>query len=249
MMNLKYLDPFESGHRLALIVTVLLAIGMAIDLIATVSGLSQAALISSVAAGRAITDDEAMANDARQMLIGIIQLMMFVATAICFLIWIHRAHKNLPALGVAHLEYSPVWAVGGFFVPFLNLVRPFQVVREIWKASDPDVDFSIPHSWQYAASTPVIGFWWAAWLIGSIVGQIAFRLSLRQNTSIDDMMAITYLTIASDLIGIIAGAFAIVIVRGIDERQERKFRRLIELYTPPQPPPPPPNNIAWSQKA
>jgi len=25
-------------------------------------------------------------------------------------------------------------------VPFLNLVRPFQVMREIWKASDPEVD-------------------------------------------------------------------------------------------------------------
>ena len=40
------------------------------------------------------------------------------------------------ALGANNLKYTPKWAVGCFFVPFLNLVMPYQVVREIWKASN-----------------------------------------------------------------------------------------------------------------
>jgi hypothetical protein len=248
MMNMKYLDPFQSGRSRAQITVVLLAIGMAVDLIAIVSSLFQASLLSNAAAGLGITDADATANDNRQQLIGIIQLLVLFATAVCFLMWFHRAHKNLPALGAGNLEYSPGWAVGGFFVPFLNLVRPFQVMREIWKASDPEVDLSVPHSWLYVATSPIIGFWWAAWLIAGFLGQIAFRLSIN-NTSIDEMVMLTYLTIASDAVSIIAAAFAIVLVRSIDERQEQKFRRLVAFYTPPPQQPPPPNDFAWGQRA
>ena len=244
MRGMKYLDPYQSGRTRAQLAVVLLAIGMAVDLIAIVSSLFQASLLSNAAAGLGVTNAEATANDSRQQLIAIIQLLVLVATAVCFSVWIYRAHKNLPALGAGNLEYSPGWAVGGFFVPFLNIVRPFQVMREIWKASDPEVELSIPHSWQYVATSPLIGFWWGAWIVSNILGQLVFRLS-DENNSIDDLLALTYLMIASDAVGIIAGVFAIVLVRSIDGRQERKFRRLVELYAPP---PQPPNDFALGQR-
>lgn len=246
MTDMKYMAPFQSGRSRAQVAVVLLAISMAVDLIAIVSSFFQASLLSNAAAGLGITIADATANDSREQLIAIIQLLVLVATAVCFLMWIHRAHKNLPALGAGNLEYSPGWAVGGFFVPFLNIVRPFQVMREIWKASDPEVELSIPHSWQYVATSPLIGFWWAAWLISNLLGQLVFRLS-GENNSIDDLLALTYLAIASDVVGIIAAVFAILLVRNIDGRQERKFQRLVAFYTPPPQQPPPPNDLAWGQ--
>ena len=244
MMDMRYMDPYQSGRLRAQIAVVLLAISIAVDVIAIVSSLFQASLLSNAAAGLGITVADATANDNRQQLIAIIQLLVLVATAVCFLIWFHRAHKNLPALGAGNLEHSPGWAVGGFFIPFLNIVRPYQVMREVWKASDPEVELSVPHSWQYAATSPLIGFWWVTWLISNFLGQLVLRLS-GENNSIDDLVMLTYATIASDAVGIIAGVFAIILVRSIDERQERKFQRLVALYTPQ---PPPPNDFAWGQR-
>jgi Domain of unknown function (DUF4328) len=41
-----------------------------------------------------------------------VELIGFVLTGIVFLMWIHRAYSNLPALGARNLETSPGWAVG-----------------------------------------------------------------------------------------------------------------------------------------
>ena len=57
--------------------------------------------------------------------------LVWLGTATAVLMWVHRAYRNLPALGARDMAYSPGWAVGWWFIPFLNLVRPYQVVREI----------------------------------------------------------------------------------------------------------------------
>ena len=66
---------------------------------------------------------EATASDNRQAAIGSIYLVLFVLTAILFLMWIHRAHRNLPSLGSSSLKYSPGWAVGGFFGASIVLLK------------------------------------------------------------------------------------------------------------------------------
>src|SRR5262245_16484676 len=98
------------------------------------SGLLQLGLLSR-AAGAGISQAEAAANDARQQVVGVLQVVVFLATGVAFLAWFHRAHKNLMALGGRDFKYTPGWAVGGFLVPFLNLVRPLQVMREVWHGS------------------------------------------------------------------------------------------------------------------
>jgi len=91
-----------------------------------ISGLLQVALIAK-AVTVSITMAEATANDARQRLIGVFEIVLLIGAAVTFLVWFHRVDKNLSALGGRDLKYTPGWAMGGFFVPFLNLVRPSQV--------------------------------------------------------------------------------------------------------------------------
>jgi hypothetical protein len=50
-------------------------------------------------AGRWISDAEAAANDSRQQLTGILQIFVVPGTTVAFLVWFHRMHKSLPALG------------------------------------------------------------------------------------------------------------------------------------------------------
>ena len=93
--------------------------------------------VFSSAATMGVLDVEGDPNDSRRRLIGSFQIWLFLGTSVAFLFWFHRVQKNLPALGGRELKYTPGWAVGGFFVPFLNLVRPIQVMREVWHGSDP----------------------------------------------------------------------------------------------------------------
>src|SRR5688572_9717366 len=70
----------------------------------------------------------------------VVEFLGFVAAIVVFLVWMRRSYINLKALGVRGLEYSPGWAVGCWFIPFVNLVRPYTIMKEIWTRSDPDLE-------------------------------------------------------------------------------------------------------------
>jgi hypothetical protein len=241
------IKPFESGHTRALFVMIFLAAGILLNVVSIFSDFMQISMLSAVAAGRTISAEEADVNDSRQALIAIVQVLGYIVTAIGFLIWIHRAHRNLPALGAKNLEFTPGWAVGGFFVPFLNLFRPYKVMVEIWKASSPEFGVSDDISWEYAASSPLLGFWWGFWIISNILGRLVGKLSVGAKSA-DDFLSVTWLSIASNIVSMLAAVLAITVVWLIDKRQEEKHRLLLAANTqqwgapPPQwgPPPPPP---------
>src|SRR5690242_15716882 len=66
--------------------------------------------------------------------VGLLFFAAFVATAVFWVLTIHRAATNVRAFGQGGLEFTPGWAAGWYFVPFANLVKPFQAFREIWRA-------------------------------------------------------------------------------------------------------------------
>jgi hypothetical protein len=162
-----------------------------LDIIAVVSGFAQAELLTRVIRGEIVTMSEATANDFRQSLIGFAQFALYIASAIVFLIWIHRAHRNLPSLGAIDLRFTPGWAVGWFFVPIMSLFRPYQVAAEIWKASDPKVDTTDSTAWKSVATSPIVGWWWAFFLISNYLGMIAAQLLLR-GEELTELLASTY---------------------------------------------------------
>jgi hypothetical protein len=47
-----------------------------------------------------------------------------------FLMWLHRVVRQMNAWG-REVGATPAWAVGCWSVPFVNLVKPFHVMRSI----------------------------------------------------------------------------------------------------------------------
>src|SRR5262245_26379410 len=95
---------WTSPNRLAQWTRALLAAGIALTAVAVISDLMQLDLISR-AATDTITDAEASANDSRQQVIGILQVILYLGTAVSFLVWVRRCHCNLSALGNSGLKY------------------------------------------------------------------------------------------------------------------------------------------------
>jgi hypothetical protein len=144
---------------------------------------------------------------------GLVAVVGSLTAALFFCLWLHRAAKNLPALGRGGMQFTPGWSVGWFFIPFANLVKPLAAVSELWKASDPDQDPREPYGWLGSPTTGLLPLWWAAWIGSSILGNISGR--------IDDSSTAGAVGLAGSIVSVIAAVLCIVVMRGISSRQER----------------------------
>src|SRR5262245_12865276 len=66
----------------------------------------------------------------------VLSLVGVAVGAACFIPWFHRAHKNVTSWHKT--RWSSGWAIGGWFVPFANLVVPYMVAKEITSYSGPE---------------------------------------------------------------------------------------------------------------
>jgi hypothetical protein len=156
----------------------------------------------------------------------LIRLALFLVvslTAVSFLAWIYRAHKNLRALGATDLKYSPGWAIGWFFIPFLNLVRPYQVVSEIWRASAGETRWSDGAAWTYAETPIFIAVWWGSWLTLGILDSLG-AFTVFGALGADRLLVAIRYRIFYDIVGVASAALAIAVVRNINARQEGAHR-------------------------
>jgi hypothetical protein len=195
------------------------------DIIALLSDYSQFELLRKILNNSVVTQQEAAANDTREAIVGYVQTALFIATAVIFLAWIHRTYKNLGPLKAAGLRFTPGWAVGWFFIPFANLFRPYQVVSEIYKFSDPKE--SLPDNYRRInfLSSNIVGWWWGLYLLSNIVAQITLRIVLRGETA-SDFITSTSVSMASDAIDIIGIIVTIIMIRDISRFQDMKYKQI-----------------------
>jgi len=147
---------------------------------------------------------------------------------VTFSIWIYAAYRNLYALRVRGLQYSPGWAVGYFFIPIMNLFRPLQVFQEMWKASDARVRRDDPGAWRHAPLSVLAGFWWACWIISNLLANASMRANLEPNPTVDSIRIATMIDMISSAISILAGILVIILILALTSRQKRKYAMLHE---------------------
>ena len=187
-------------------------------------------LLLRIEAGEMVFYNEIEENDSRQAIMGYVQTGIYIIMLIPFYIWIYRAHKNLPALNASHLRFTPGWAVGWFFVPVMNAFRPYQVMKEIWKASDPEVGIMDNTAWENAHPSYLIGWWWALLIIAGIVGRVGVYY-WRGAEEISELLTGSYAVIASDILFIPAIVLVVLIIWNIDRRQNEKYE-YITMHKP-----------------
>lgn len=150
-------------------------------------------------------------------------LGILILAGVLFLFWIHSAYDNLPKLGCEGLQSSPGGAVGWYFVPIVNLFRPYTIMQEIWKASNPqELD---PHQWSHRDGTTLIGYWWAGHIFSNIASQILESLFQAAHT-VEAGIAARKMGMAAHALDLGTGILCVLVIRGIMQRQQEKNRRL-----------------------
>jgi hypothetical protein len=167
-----------------------------------------------------VSADQVANNDPVQGIIGLLQSGLGIVTGITFLKWIYRAYKNIQGFGAEGLRFSPGWAVGYYFIPILSLIRPVQVMGEIWRASDD------PRDWQRKPGSWLIGSWWTLFLLYTGVTQISLEIAIQASTN-DQWTLAAVLAILGDLFSIPLSIAALKLVLEVYRRQ----KALVEAVT------------------
>lgn len=171
-----------------------------------------------------ISTEEFVERTLPYLLTSLLQGIAVLASAVITIIWMYRVAANHRALNRG-TTWAPGWAIGGWFAPPLVYVIPFLMLREMWKASDPDVP--VGNDWKSGSASPLIAVWFILYSVVPIVllfvssasGFSSFGASERDLAEqITSEQTSAFVAAAVTLAG--AAAF-IGVVRGITDRHRR----------------------------
>jgi hypothetical protein len=135
---------------------------------------------------------------------------------VCYVVcgrWIYRASFNAAIMNPHSERITPGWAVGWFAVPIFSLWKPYQAMRQTWNStfhSSSDMDAPAPS---------MLGWWWAGWVIMTVMGQISLRMTM--NGSEDSYATSLWVDLAGFPVAVAATLLFMQIVQRVTAAQTR----------------------------
>ena len=102
------------------------------------------------------TDDALYEIDS---VVGSISSIIGFIVMIIALYWFYRASKNIHSFGAKEIS-SPIMTVIWWFVPILQLWKPYKIAQQIWKGSNPETGLATGIEWKKLPSSNIIRLWW-----------------------------------------------------------------------------------------
>jgi hypothetical protein len=198
---------FRDPTRLTRILQFLLVTLMAMCVISSLSEIAQYRLLES-----AFTPAEGAANDQRQRIIASIHVLTYFLTVVVFGRWIYRMNANARALGADYMRFTPGWSVGWYFVPLACLWKPYEAMKEIWRASKVS---------KRSQNDRIVGWWWGGWIVSNILGNIDFRLTMAAK-DLKTLSIASAASVVDDVFDIFAITLALILVSRLSRMQKAK---------------------------
>jgi hypothetical protein len=86
-----------------------------------------------------------------------LQSIVGLAAGVMTIIWMYRISKNVRAYGRA-TTFAPVFSIFGWILPPFLYVLPLLILRELWKASDPETPAG-SEGWKASKENPLLYVW------------------------------------------------------------------------------------------
>lgn len=215
-----YLPIYEPVDARATRAELLLMACTAIAWLAVGYGVAELLVLDAFSAGEPISAERHAAHRITGWIVLAVQGLLFTGTGVAFLDWLYQARINLRALGVRRLDYTRGWALGGFFVPILNLWRPLSVVREVWKASNPST--TDPFAWKTGKVSPMVSLWWVGFVLYVLMEILSFAMNLAAVGEVPRLVASRIVGAVGDTCGAVSATFGYFIVLQITSFQREK---------------------------
>jgi hypothetical protein len=170
--------------------------------------LGRARYADRVRTGRvAYVESVARQWDHRAIVANNVLFLLILVTGALFITWHYRLLRKLERICSEPLRHSPGWAIGGWFVPLLNLIRPKQMINDTWRSASPPAP---------ARRIPVsFHLWWVLWVLSSVITAVAGQMP---GATVDEISTRGRLATAGDLFSVGAAVLAMVVVISLDRR-------------------------------
>lgn len=107
--------------------------------------------------------------------------MLSMVFPILFIVWFYRAYDNLGKVNRQLTSLSLGWSIGAWFVPVLNFIWPFRIMKEIWNGTQ---SAARQPGEAYNQEPPrLISFWWGCLLLAITVAMIGAFMSMQNMLS------------------------------------------------------------------
>ncbi len=220
--NVSFRPPFIPLQTPARWATGLLIATLAVSWIAVGVDLAELRLLLRATGGDQVAIEARAAQLTTNSILLGTQLTLLVATAVAFLAWLFQARVNLRSFGIRRPSYSRGWVVGGFFVPLVNLFRPYQVIREIWQASAPESHDAF--NWRSLPVSKLLLAWWMFFLGWWGLQLMALLSNTGAGVNLAKLQLSRGLTTMADVCAAISAFLACFVVARISDAQQEKWR-------------------------
>lgn len=215
----------NSGRAKLVILVFWILIG--VTAIAVISDYLELKLLQKARFG-GITEAAANANDMRQGIMGVVQTGIYIVSVVVFLNWFRRAYANLHRLGINYLKHNKNMALWSWFIPFIFLFWPVQIMREIWSETQRVIRRR-NSSYIIKSGGLIIGAWWALFVLSNFIGKYVLNTSFKTDT-LEQLILSTEAYLISDLLQIPEALLVILIVHRLS-KMERKMAEEVENLT------------------
>jgi hypothetical protein len=201
----------------AKLATTFIWIVMGFQIISAISTFFQYLLLKSVAEGYSITTEAANSNDFRQSIIAILFAILYLFSVVFFIQWFRRAYFN-QEIKFKSMASSNGWVSGAWFVPIMNLFKPFQLMQEIYENAESYLlDKKLIDEKKSRKS--IIGWWWGLWIGTGVLS----RISSSFLGSADDLGELIASTLFSIFMVVIFIPLSILTVKTIQNYNEMEL--------------------------
>ncbi|MDR0559064.1 MAG: DUF4328 domain-containing protein [Prevotellaceae bacterium] len=182
MGDLKY-----NGQRAENAITLIWTV-LTVELISLVSYYFQYDLLQTIVDGGTVTGEAAKENDLINREINIISTIVHISSAVTFIMWFRRACHNL-SLTPSCLQYHEHWTVGCWFVPLINLFKPYQIMKDMYGKTAELLGKNEINTGNLL-SLNLIGWWWALWIASNIIAYFSMQY-MRDANTVDSLIFVT----------------------------------------------------------
>ena len=116
-----------------------------------------------------------------------VYIAVFLTSAITFIMWLRRAYCNL-SMRRSGLKFADLQAAIAWFIPILNLFRPYQIVKDLFVKTE-ELLVSKGRGGRLSYTIDLVSIWWGIWIIRIAVNAGGYLFGLHKPESFGQLFA------------------------------------------------------------
>ena len=162
------------------------------------------------------SSQEAEANNYRQRMFAILNIVVLIISAVTYIRWFRRAYYNLHQKAET-LNYEENAASYSWFIPFVNWIRPHKIMKELYLETESLLKKN-DENFKFKTNYSLISIWWVLWITTNILSNIQVRLSLK-NETIQDYIDSNIFSLVINLLSIPVATLAILVIKNYSQME------------------------------